>query len=160
MKITSLKQLQEMPVMARVLSSTWTIDEEKEKMIGGDFEVRDIYYEIKLYVLWNKDKKNSYGFSFSDIQILTPVEYKGRLVGVGDEVLYNDSWYEVFGWTIYDTRIVLRVSLGKNYEFNSMLEDNEIQDIRPLYPIQDDEVQKAIELLVKKGKLVDGKILS
>lgn len=141
-KITSLKELQAIPHMWRVLDSTYDVahkDEYKE-IIGQDLKEFKINHLEKRVHL---EKGNTlYHFNRSDLQPLTPVQYKGRYVGVGDEVRFSGAWYEVFGWAVHKEEVCLTVALLSSYKTTYFLQEDEIQDIRPLYPQKDTETIK------------------
>lgn len=140
MKITSLKELQAITPMWRVLDSTGNI-----AWIGLDLKERVFDRSDNKVSLYAVDKDNSsisLWFYRSDLQPLTPVQYKGRYIGEGDIVKYGNYWYEVFGWTVYDGEAVLRCACNGDYGETETIKGRVIEDIRPLYPQKDTETIK------------------
>jgi len=144
----------------RVIDSTYNPNKETKEMVGGEFEVRVEWYSDKTVAVWNKDKSDSWGFNRSDVQFLTPVEYKGKRVAIGDEVLYCEEWCKVYGYFWYDGYWKLNTVQNNDFENKCYyLRAEDIQDHRTPQN-NEDEIQKAIELLKSKGRLVDGQILN
>jgi len=100
MTIKSLQDINNLKTMVRVMDSTYNPTEEKKEMKGFDFEVSHTN-SLEQIAVYSKDKADYWCFNKSDLQELTQVEYKGRLVGRGDEVLINGRWCEVFGYDWY-----------------------------------------------------------
>jgi hypothetical protein len=139
MKITSLKDIQELKQMVRVMDSTYDLSKEPKEMIGLNFEVKICYSDGTIGV-YNKNKSHLWAFNKSDLQPLTPVEYKKRLVGEGDMVLYDGVWHEVYGYHWCDNEFVLETAVEKDYSDCWNIRANEIQDIKPLYTPKPQEI--------------------
>jgi hypothetical protein len=163
MKIKSFKDIQDMPVEVRVLDSTNSPTEETKAMIGGIFERCGIDGEDGTVNIWNKDKSDWFWFNFSDIQYLTPVFHKGYQIGIGDRVWDDDEEYEVFGYSWVDGQWVIdcaTIEDGEpNYSYTTWLRESEITSVTPLYK-QDDEIDKAIKLLEKAGRIRNGRVIT
>lgn len=145
MKITSLQDLQSMPLYGRVIDSTYSPDSElKKTMIGREYKIDATFHNNKAYSL------AGHTFNFSDIQLLTPVEYKGIKIGIGDEISTGgENWCEVFDWYWFDDKFILRGAYNKNYSDTWPVAQNEIQDLRPLYPTLK-EVELTIPQIAEK----------
>jgi len=140
MKITSLKDIQEIKTMVRVMDSTYDSVKESKEMIGLDLEVEYTQPDDETIAVHNKNQSHYHWFNNSDIQKLTPVEYKGRLVGEGDMVMKYGYWYEVYGYHWYDKAFRLEIALEKNYLKCTYFNVEEIEDIRPLYTPKPQEI--------------------
>lgn len=67
---------------------------------GIEWEVREIYYSTDGICCWGDKERNCYWTgNLSDVRLLTPVEYKGRKIAVGDRVVFRNDWYEVMGYS-------------------------------------------------------------
>ena len=140
MKITSLKDIQELKTMVRVMDNTYQEHKEgTKKMIGFNFEVRYPDSDGRIAV-YTKDKSDYWFFNKSDLQPLTPIEYKERLVGEGDMVLYNGKWNEVYGYKWYKNKFMLDTAVEKDYSNYCGITVEEIEDIRPLYTPKPQEI--------------------
>lgn len=144
----------------RVIDSTYIPTKKTKEMVGGEFEVRIEWYSDNTVGVWDKDKSDWWIFNRSDVQFLTPVEYKGKKIAIGDEVLFASIWRKVYGYHWYNDEWELNVVSSNNFEYMcTHLYAEEIQDHRTPQT-NEDEIQKAIELLKSKGRLVDGQILN
>jgi hypothetical protein len=165
MKITSLEDIQNMPVMVRVLDSTDYPSEVKKQMIGGTFEVRSIFYYENSISIWNKDKSNWYDFNLSDIQYLTPVFFEGYQIGIGDRIArHNGEELEVFGYSWCGGEWGLdcaEIEDGKpDYSDTFYFRESEITSATPLYPkVSSEQIEEATKLLEKAGKIKEGRII-
>ena len=147
MQIKSLQDINNIKTMVRVIDSTYEPNYHSEKMIRFDFELShsNSWGQIAVY---NKDKSDYCWFNNSDLQTLTPIEYKGRLVGRGDEVLYKGRWCEVFGYDWMNNKFALSCAIEKDYSDCTYLNQEEIQDIRPLYTSKPEKTIKRIQELL------------
>jgi len=132
MKITSLKDIQELKTMVRVMDSTYFPKQQTKVMIGLDLELKHPSDKSGRTGVYYKES-NYYWFNKSDLQKLTPIEYKGRLVGEGDMVLYNGRWLEVYGYHWYDDKFKLDTAIEKDYSNCLTIFVGDIIAIRPLY---------------------------
>ena len=139
MIIKSLQDINNIKTMVRVMDNTYAPEEETKEMIGFDFEA-SYPCNSGAIAVYNKDKSTYYGFNKKDLQTLTPIEYKGRLVGRGDMVLYNGRWCEVFGYEWYNDEFRLSCAVEKNYSDCVYLFQEDIQDISPLYTPKPEEI--------------------
>jgi len=135
MIIKSLKDINNIKTMVRVMDSTYQHYGKTKSMIGEDLEVTNGAIGV-----YTKDKSNYWYFNKKDLQILTQVEYKGRLVGRGDEVLYDGEWFEVYGYQWDDDEFVLNTAKEKDYSNCYGIKAEDIEDIRPLYQPKPEEI--------------------
>jgi len=156
-KITSLKDLQNMPVMVRVIS-TKSNDEEQQNMVGGEFEVRITFshYNNKRHV-YTKDKSDYFLFNESELQVLTPVKYNGVTIGIGDKI----NGKEVYGFHWYDGTWKLNCVQEGDLQgdcYNRSKRDitSHIPLHTPTPKMSDEEM---IAELTKRGRLKEGVIL-
>jgi hypothetical protein len=154
MKITSLKDIQNIKKEYRVLGSTYHPDEETKAMIGGIYECASVDYKHNLVGLYNQDKSNWHWFNLSDVQELTPLEYNGRRIGIGDWVKCGDGeWYEVYGYHWYDGDFVISTAFVEEHtpDYNSCFHWSlqEIEEIKPLYEIEKENLSgKKVEVVI------------
>jgi len=140
MQIKSLEDINNLKTMVRVIDSTYESNEKAKSMVGGEFEVRmnsSVENETEVY---NKDESDYFWFNKKDLQKLTPIEYNGRLVGIGDMVLCNGAWCEVFGYYWYDNDFLLNTAKEKDYSKCWDIRAEEIEYIRPLYTPKPEEI--------------------
>ena len=83
--------------MVRVMDSTFGPGP-RNKLIGGEYEVRCSNYEYNTVDVFTKDRTESHLFNKSDLRFLTPFKFKGNHIAIGDEVKWGDTWYEVTGF--------------------------------------------------------------
>ena len=155
-KITSLKDLQNMPVMVRVIS-TKSNDEEQQDMVGGEFQVRATYNYENTRGVWNKDKSNFWFFNEEDLQVLTPLKFNGVTIGIGDTV---DGNKVVYGFHWYNNRWILNIATAGDINYCLERAEPSITSHIPLHtptPKMSDEA--LIEELTKRGRLKEGVIL-
>lgn len=163
MKINSLEDLKNMPTEVRVLANTSKRGrEEMDKMVGGIFKQRSKHDYDKTRSIWNKDKSDFWWFNESELQELTPLEYNGHRIGIGDWVYAYGEWHEVYGYYWYDNEFRLNTAkIEKNKPNYSNCWNTTLQgmtDIKPLYKKEeDDATTQAIELLKNNGyKIIKG----
>jgi len=140
MIIKSLEDINNIKTMVRVMDSTHFPNKATKAMIGEDLEVIKGEDREGLIGVYDKDKSDYWYFNKKDLQILTPIEYKGRLVGRGDMVLWNLNWCEVFGYRWYDNKFMLNTAVEKDYSNCWDISVEHIEDIRPLYTPKPEEI--------------------
>ena len=110
-------------------------------------EIDNINYEVKNVSIRNKAWLRS-TFNFANVQFLTPVQYKWRYIGLGDEVnsgevfwyCYLDDWWNV---ETLDGDITLYTN-------------NEIHSFQPLHQLKPKielSSEEMIEELQRRGKI-------
>jgi len=109
-------------------------------MIGEDFEVMSGENKDGTIGIYNKDKSDYWHVNKKDLQTLTPIEYKGRLVGRGDMVLINRKWCEVFRYDWMNNMFLLSCAIEKDYSICTYPSQEQIEDIRPLYTPKPEEI--------------------
>lgn len=125
----NLKEIQNLPVRVRVLKTDRNI-EEMQAMVGGDFEVRITYHYDKTRNVWNADKSDSWTFKEEELQVLTPIKFEGKTIGIGDKVNGDD---EVFGFTCSDGVWSIRIAMNGNYNRTTYYVEREIKSHTPLH---------------------------
>jgi len=144
-----------MPVMVRVIS-TKSNNEEKQDMVGGEFEVRITFthYNNTRHV-YTKNKSDYFLFNESELQVLTPVKYNGVTIGIGDTI----NGKEVYGFYWYDG--TWKLNCVQDGDMNNLCYIGQIITSHiPLHtptPKMSDEA--LIEELTKRGRLKEGVIL-
>jgi len=139
MIIKSLEDINNIKTMVRVIDSTHYPNKETKAMVGSEVEFKGISLDgTKISI--RIDECQYFWFNKKDLQELTPIEYKGRLVGRGDEVLYGGEWCEVYGYYWDDNRFVLTCAVGKAYSNCTGISQKHIEDIRPLYTPKPEEI--------------------
>lgn len=146
----------------RVIDSTYHPSEYTRAMVGGEYEVRSERHEIVSVLPRTTDKSNHWWFNRSDVVFLTPVEFEGKRIGIGDEVLMGGDWYKVYGYYWIDGEWELNVVDDKG-DFGSgcdMLGANHITAHRPLTRKQTDLTDaELIAEAERRGLLKEGKVL-
>jgi hypothetical protein len=141
----------------RVADSTRSSCDEPRAMIGGEFEVRAKYYCDNTVSVWNKDKSNCWIFNRSDVRFLTPVEFNGKRIAIGDEVESGRDWYLVYGYHWFDGR--WRLDLCRDNDCRGECYWLSEEEITAHRTEPDNEVEKAIQLLKDKGRIRNGMIV-
>ena len=139
MQIKSLQDINNLKTMVRVMDSTYFTSTETRAMVGFNFEGNNPE-SGKTMSLYDRNKSDWFKFNKTDLQTLTPIEYRGRLVGRGDEVLCDRRWYEVSGYHWCNKEFMLETALEKDYSDCWNISVEEIQDIRPLYTPKPEEI--------------------
>jgi len=139
MKIKSLQDINNLKTMVRVMDNTRYPNKETKAMVGEELEASYPCNDGTIAV-YTKDKSDYFWFKNSDLQILTPIEYKGRLVGEGDMVLWDGLWCEVFGYRWRDDEFLLTCAIEKYYSDCTSISQDSIEDIRPLYTPKPEEI--------------------
>lgn len=133
----NLQELRNKPREWKVIDNTYYSEEytgiKVKKMIGDIFEECRYSNYDKTVTLWNKDKSGFWTFRFSDLQEMTPLEYNGVRIGIGDEVKYKDYWSEVYGYTWYDGKWQIFGAREKGYEDTFPYQLSEISGHKPLH---------------------------
>ncbi len=138
-KITSLEDYKNQKKEVRGLGNGYSPDvSDKNQLIGGIFKVRAEYYYDNTISVYDEYKTANGLFNKSDVQFLTPISYKGYRVGVGDMVKAYGGWHEVFAYVWHSDRWALRAAINKNYNKCLYVEEDDIEDIKPLYKPSDE----------------------
>ena len=128
----------------RVLDSTRILGEEKRAVIGGECKRRyKIDYDNTI-ALWNADESLGWVFNESDVVELTPLEFEGKSIAIGDEISDGWSWFKVYDYCWFDGKWELHAAENRDYENGCntfKLED--ITDLRQQLP-KDTKNQKAL----------------
>lgn len=117
------------PVFAKVLDSTWCPNGKAIAMIDRIFEVQQFNCIDKIVVL------NGHTLSFSDIQIITPVFYKGVQIGIGDTVKITANGRDLVVVDCYKYNGNYRMLVGIDDDVNNNITYavSEITSHTPLY---------------------------
>lgn len=146
----------------RVIDSTYSDVEEARAMIGGEYEVRAERLHDDTVSVWAPDRYNRYIFNRSDVVFLTPVEFEGKRIGIGDEVQIRGSfWHKVYGYYWSDGRWALNAVFAEDFEgsCHSQYADY-ITAHRPLTAKQNDLTDaELIAEAERRGLLKEGKVL-
>ena len=156
----NLKEYTGRPVEVKVIDSTHTPNDRTKAMIGGIYEVKVTDNSFNIRYVWDKDKMNYWDFNESDLQVMTPLSFKGERIGIGDMVnggiVYDCVWYDgVYCLTVANNN-------KEGFERGChIVSDFAINRHTPLHPSKPntEEVEEAKALLEKAGVLVDGKVL-
>lgn len=128
----------------RVIDSTLGPTSVTRSMVGKEYELQISDHDTEEY------KVNDHWFNKSDLQFLTPVEFKGKAIAIGDEVKWGGSWYMVYDYYWFDGKWNLLVVKDNDYENKCYgLRADKIFALRS--PNQDDATEEAIKLLKDKG---------
>jgi hypothetical protein len=100
----------------RVLDSTLDQSEETKEMIGGEFKRHTKYDFDKTISLWSKDKLDHWYFNDSDVVELTPLEFEGKSIAIGDDVKCGGEWLKVYDYYWFDGRWRVVGVLNNDYE--------------------------------------------
>ena len=153
-------ELQNQKQYVRIIDSTYYKDRDSNELsrrfIGKEFPISGIDYDNNTVVV--VDFSSRCKLNFSDVRFLTPVEFKGKKIAIGDEVLYGRDWCIVYGYFWFDGRLVLNIVKDNDYENEchcltiDSITAHRSQGI-------DIKAEEAIKYLISKGLIVDGKIL-
>lgn len=154
----NLQELRDKPREWKVIDNTHSPVEQTKEMIGGIFEERASYNYDKTVSLYNKNKTDFWIFNLSDLQEMTPLEYNGVRIGIGDEIMWNGKWREVYDYIWYDGKWRISTVYDGDYQNNYLLADYDIEDHKPLHPKQPlevtlDEVAEKFGVDVKNLKI-------
>ena len=84
----------------KVLKSTYNPTQSTEAMIGKEYECRaELYYDNTISL---RNGVYVYIFNKSDLAEVTPIQFKGKSICIGDEVEWDDTWYKVTDYFKYD----------------------------------------------------------
>ena len=82
----------------KVIDSTFQPTNRTKALIGKVLEVYSEYEYDNTLAVWNEDKTDWHCFSKSDVQFITPMEFKGEPIFIGDTVngglVYDYYWYD------------------------------------------------------------------
>ena len=114
----------------RIIDSTLNPTDTTKAMIGKIFEVKDIHYDGKEFVVYSEGKKyGCYYFNFSDVQeVCLEAVVDGYVLGVGDKV----SDEPIIGFCITDNDKYIRCGT-KELTYKHYLSFIELEHITPLY---------------------------
>ncbi len=162
--MTNLKQILEQPKRVRVIDSTYCPNKNTKALTGKELEVRVIYYFDKTVSLWTEDQSDFWTFNFTDIAELTPLKLNDRYIAIGDVLVKDEDEYEVYGYRYFDGEYYL--SIAQNYDYkNSCTSWTQRQleyygfTLKSSPKESEEEIQKAIKLLTKVGKIKQGMII-
>lgn len=160
-EIKKLSDITSMVPRVRIVSSTHSPVISTRRMIGGEFNLDRVDYRTKVV------KVADWDFSLCDIQFLTPLKFKGETIGIGDRLIGDEGdHYEVYGFHFYDGEFILDTNqngeyVGCNsYSYDQDEINHEFENLEKLRTVSSDDIEKAIKLLEKVGKIKGGKIIT
>lgn len=72
---------------------------ELKELIGDEFELHTDYIQDNLVMLKTPTHRfTETTFKKSNVQELTPLSFDNRRIAIGDEVMWVDGWYLVYGY--------------------------------------------------------------
>lgn len=128
----NLQELRNKPREWKVID-TKSLNSNVRGIIGSTFEEYAYFNHDKTVQLYDKEKNDAWFFNLSDLQEMTPLEYNGVRIGIGDEVKYKDYWSEVYGYTWYDGKWQIFGAREKGYEDTFPYQLSEISGHKPLH---------------------------
>jgi hypothetical protein len=149
----NLQELRDKPREWKVIDTTRSF---APKQIEGNILEEYIYHNgNKTVTLCGEDLHT---FLLSDLQEMTPLEYNGVRIGIGDEIMWNGKWREVYDYIWYDGKWRISTVYDGDYQNNYLLADYDIEDHKPLHPKQPlevtlDEVAEKFGVDVKNLKI-------
>lgn len=133
----------------RILDSTYAKLYETLEMIGGEFEVKSEYYSHNQVGIYNSDKSNYWTFNRSDVQFLTPIEFEGRKIGIGDTIIYYGDEFKVYGYRWYDGEFIVSAVRVDDYEHGCY--DLRLAEITKVIPLYQEKVKEMTLEAVNKA---------
>ena len=150
-KITCLADaINHVPRVRVIKTTTSFIDNWYEAAIDS------IDYECKNVTIRNESWLRS-TFNFANIQFLTPVQYKGRYIGLWDKV----NGKEVFDYIWWDSGWYVRYA--RSYDDTYTFRGGDIVSLEPLHkltPKIELSTEELVEELKRRWVVTEGKIIN
>jgi len=146
----NLKELTNQKKYYKVLDSTFSPTEKTKSLIGKVLE------EIKNDRVTLNSDGNPFVFNKSDLQEMTPLFFKEKQIGIGDDVKHYNEWHTVYGYHWYDGRFVLNTVKDNDFDNRCLnLKVENITNHRPLSKNKptEEEIKQAEDVLRRAGKL-------
>lgn len=144
--------MKEINCLADILAHTPRVRviKENDENYRKEFDIAVNDYENKLITISCPSLAE---YDYSEIQFLTPVQYEGRYVGLGDKV----NWYEVFGYCWFCDSWNLNIS--KNYISSFHMSNMEsFEPLHQLTPKIELSTEELLEELKRRWVVTSGTI--
>ena len=112
----------------RIISNTTNPeDEEKNKMIGEEYEIEASNFCNDIVKIYPKNKEVARTFNKSDVRFLTPMKFGDRHIAIGDWVKVDDVWNKVVSFAPGESEELLVIG-SKNGLVVDFSTEEQIQD--------------------------------
>ena len=129
---------------------------EWDENYGNEFDIASNHFDEASVKIKNI-KPWTITYSYSEIQFLTPVQYKGRYIGLGDKV----NGEEVFDYCWYDSGWNMRSA--REYDNIHVYKEDEIASFTPLHkltPKIELSTEEMIEELKRRWVVTQGNVIN